>query len=162
MRIKIIVEDTYGGEFLKNVINDLKKEGLVYGNLHIPKPKHLPALCNTKLTRILKMFDNTCDRILVFLDSDDPQNFNDRYAKTACHIPNNMSTPVEIVLTDYEIEEWICLSLGLRWHSKPSEELKNKLGYEKSRLPGYSDKLDFDKLMKNCRSFKSFLNALKL
>ncbi len=161
MKIKMIVEDHYGGEFLKRVINRLKIDGMVSRNLSVPKPKHLPALCNSKLTRILKKFDNTCDKILVFLDSDGPQNLNDRYAKTECHIPNNMSTPVEIVLTDYEIEEWICISLDLRWYLKPSEELKKKFGYEKSHLISYSDKLDFDRLLKDCRSFKSFLSALK-
>jgi hypothetical protein len=50
---------------------------------------------------------------------------------------------------------------NLKWkHSKPSEELKIKDGYIKSRLPKYADELDFDILRKNCRSFTEFLDAL--
>ncbi len=72
-----------------------------------------------------------------------------------------MKTPVKIVLAEYEIEEWICISKDLKWkHLKPSEELKRNFGYEKYKLPKYANELDFDKLKKNCKSFKAFLNVL--
>lgn len=162
MKIKLIVEDRYGGDFFKNVIIQLKENGLVDKNIIIPKPKHLSALCNTKLEPILRAVNNTCDRIIIILDADSPQNREERYAKTQCHIPANIKTPIKIVITDYEIEEWICISKNLKWHSKPSEELKNKFKYTKSRLPRYASELDFEVLMKKkCKSFISFLNALK-
>lgn len=130
MKIKLIVEDLYGGPFLIDVIQRLKDANLVNKNLIIPKPKHLPADCNQKLDEILEYIDNKVDRII-------------------------------IVLAEYEIEEWICISKDLKWkHSKPSEELKRKYGYEKYKLPKYANELDFNKLKKNCKSFKAFLNAL--
>lgn len=160
MNIKIISEDDYGGEFLKNVIVRLKDEKLV-GNITIKGSKPMLPLCNSKLDRILKAFDNTCDKILVILDSDEPQNSELRRANVERHVPE-MKTPVEIILADYEIEEWICISKGLKWgHSKPSDELKNQFGYKKSSLPKYANELDFDILIKKSKSFIAFLNALQ-
>lgn len=161
MKLKLIVEDFYGVDFLKNVIERLKEANLVNKNLIIPKPKHLPADCNQKLDEILEFIDNKVDRIIIVLDADDPRNFNDRYERAQSHIPNSMKTPVKIILAEYEIEEWICISKNLKWkHSKPSDELKRQFGYEKYKLPKYSAELDFDKLLRNCKSFKAFLNAL--
>jgi hypothetical protein len=161
MKIKLIVEDFYGVDFLKNVIERLKDANLVNKNLIIPKPKHLSALCNSKLDEILIMTDNTCDKIIIVLDADGPQNYKDRCERAQSHVPKNMKTPVKIVIAEYEIEEWICISKNLKWkHSKPSDELKIKDGYEKYKLPKYANELDFDKLQKNCKSFKAFLKAL--
>lgn len=161
MKIKLIVEDFYGVEFLKKVIERLKETSLVNKNLIIPKPKHLPADCNKKLEEILEMFDNTCDRIIIVLDGDGPQNYGDRLEKAQSHVSNSMVTPVKIVLAEYEIEEWICISKNLKWkHSKPSEELKTKEGYEKYKLPKYASELNFGELQKKSKSFNDFLNAL--
>ncbi len=161
MKIKLIVEDSWGVPFFPIVIERLKTANLVNKNLIIQKPKHLPADCNGKLDEILKMVDNTCDLIIIVLDADGPQNYINRYERAKGHIPNNMITPVNIILAEYEIEEWICISKNLKWpHSKPSEALKNKYGYEKWNLPKYAAELDFDKLGKNCKSFKLFLAAM--
>ncbi len=160
MNIKIISEDDYGGAFLKNVIAQLRNRKLV-GNVTVKGSKPMRPLCNFQLDRILRSFDASCDKIIIVLDSDEPQNFEYRYANIVRHVPDNLKTPVEIILMDYEIEEWICISKNLKWkHSKPSDELKNKEGYTKSSLPKYASELDFDKLQKNSRSFKAFLNAL--
>ncbi|MFA4957875.1 MAG: hypothetical protein WC556_12970 [Candidatus Methanoperedens sp.] len=160
MNIKIISEDDYGGAFLKNVIVQLKSKKMV-GNIVVKATKPMRPLCNFQLDRILKSFDTSCDKIIIILDSDGPHNYKSRYANVKRHVPDGMKTPVEIILTDYEIEEWICISKGLKWkHHKPSDELKLKFGYIKSSLPKYADELDFDKLGKNCESFKAFLDAL--
>lgn len=161
MNIKIISEDDYGGAFLKNVITQLKDKKLV-GKITVKGSKPMRPLCNLKLDRILRALDNTCDKILVILDSDEPQNREFRRTNVKRHVPTNMATPVEIILTDYEIEEWICISKNLKWgHSKPSEELKNQFRYKKSSLPKYAGELDFDKLIKKSKSFIDFLNALQ-
>jgi hypothetical protein len=160
MNIKIISEDDYGGAFLKNVIGQLKNKNMVE-NITVKATKPMRPLCNLKLDRILKSFDNSCDKIIIILDSDHPQNHESRYANVKRHVPNDLRTPVEIILIDYEIEEWICISKKLKWqHSKPSEELKVKFGYIKSSLPKYAAELDFDALGKNCKSFKTFLAVL--
>lgn len=160
MNIKIISEDDYGGAFLKNVIVRLKDKKLV-GNVTMKGSKPMRPLCNFQLDRILKSFDTSCDKIIIVLDSDGPENIENRRVNIERHIPDDLETPVEIVLADYEIEEWICISKNLKWkHSKPSEELKNKFRYTKSSLPKYASELDFDELQKKCKSFKAFLNSL--
>jgi len=160
MNIKIISEDDYGGAFLKNVIAQLKNKKMI-GNITVIASKPMRPLCNFKLDRILKSFDASCDKIIIILDSDGPQNYKSRYANIERHVPDTLKTPVEIILTDYEIEEWICISKNIKWkHSKPSDELKLKFGYIKSSLPKYAAELDFDKLGKNCKSFKAFLDVL--
>ncbi len=162
MNIKIISEDYYGGEFLKNVIDLLKNKKMV-GNIAVKASKPMLPLCNSKLDRILKSFDSSCDKIIIVLDSDSPQNHESRLTNIKRHVPNNMITPVEIILAEYEIEEWICISKNLNWkYSKPSDELKNKEGYIKSSLPKYAGELDFNKLRNKCKSFNDFLGALKL
>jgi hypothetical protein len=161
MNIKIISEDDYGGAFLKNVIVQLRSKKMV-GNIVVKATKPMCPLCNFQLDRILKVFDNSCDKIIIILDSDDPQNYKSRYANVKRHVPDGLKTPVEIILMDYEIEEWICISKDIKWkHHKPSEELKLKLkfGYIKSSLPKYAAELDFDKLRKNSKSFKYFIGV---
>lgn len=159
MNIKIISEDDYGGAFLKNVIAQLKTKKLI-GNVTVKGSKPMLPLCNSKLDRILKSFDTSCDKIIIMLDSDGPENIENRRANIERHVPK-MKTPVKIILADYEIEEWICISKNLTWkHSKPSEVLKNKFRYTKSSLPRYASELDFDELQKKCKSFNDFLNAL--
>lgn len=160
MNIKIISEDDYGAEFLKNVIAQLKTKKLV-GNVTVKGSKPMRPLCNFKLDRILKSFDASCDKIIIILDSDGPEKTENKRVNIERHVPK-MKTPVEIILTEYEIEEWICISKNLKWkHSKPSEELKAQIRYKKSSLPKYATELDFDELQKKCKSFKAFLNALK-
>lgn len=160
MNIKIISEDDYGGAFLKKVIVRLKDKKMV-GNVIVKASKPMRPLCNFQLDRILKAFDNSCDKIIIILDADGPQNYDSRYANVERHVPNDLKTPVKIILIDFEIEEWICISKNLKWrHLKPSEELKNYDGYIKSRLPKYADEMDFGKLGRNCRSFNEFLDAL--
>ena len=159
MNIKIISEDDYGGAFLKNVIFYLKNKKLVE-NISVKGSKPMRPLCNFKLDRILRS-DGSCDKIIIMLDSDGPENLEKRRVNVMRHKPDDLETPVEIILNDFEIEEWICISKNLKWKdSKPSDELKNQYGYIKSSLPKYATELDFDKLQRNCRSFKAFLNAL--
>lgn len=58
MKIKLMVEDSYGVAFFPIVIERLKVANLVNRNIIISKPKHTPADCNGKLDKILKMADN--------------------------------------------------------------------------------------------------------
>ena len=161
MKIKLIVEDSWGVPFFPIVIERLKTANLVNKNLIIQKPKHLPADCNGKLDEILKMVDKTCDLIIIVLDADGPQNYSTRHERAQSHIPNHMTKRVKIILAEYEIEEWICISKDITWkHSKPSDVLKTKHSYEKWKLPKYADELDFDVLSNKCKSFKAFLAAL--
>lgn len=76
------------------------------GNITVKASKPMRRLCNIKLDRILKTFDNSSDKIIILLDSDGPENLESRYANVKRHVPDGMKTPVKIILTEYEIEEW--------------------------------------------------------
>jgi hypothetical protein len=163
--IVIITEDAYGGEFFKRLLNRLNREGLA--NIKLKKitgrknPIHAPILCNSKLNRMIKAAELARpDFILVVYDGDGHSNYDSRKNDVQKHIPKRVKTPVKILLFEYEIEEWICRSLGYNWSTKPSDELKKREGYEKYQLPDYVDKLDFEKLKRNCRSFQEFLKIV--
>jgi hypothetical protein len=68
---------------------------------------------------------------------------------------------LRIVLLDYEVEEWICISKGIRFSDKPSEELRRRENYEKYKLPNYADELDIRKLREGSRSFREFVEAVE-
>ena len=163
--IVIITEDAYGGEFFKRLLNRLNQEGLA--NIKLKRitgrknPIHAPFLCNPKLNKIIKVAELARpDFILVVYDGDGPSNYPSRKRDVQKHIPKGVKTPIKILLFEYEIEEWICRSLSYNWSTKPSDELKKRKGYEKYQLPDYVNKLDFEKLKRNCRSFQEFLKIV--
>ena len=164
-RIVIITEDAYGGEFFKRLLNRLNRERLADVRLKRIRgrknPIHAPFLCDPKLNRIIKAVELTKpDFILVVYDGDGPSNYDSRKKDVKKHIPEDIKTPVKILLFEYEVEEWICKSLGYNWSTKPSDELKRREGYEKSDLPDYVNKLDFEELKRNCKSFREFLRLV--
>ncbi|HDZ35625.1 MAG TPA: hypothetical protein ENH81_01755 [Thermococcus sp.] len=163
--IVIITEDTYGGEFFKRLLGRLNREGLADVRLKRVKgrknPTHAPFLCNPKLNKTIKAAELARpDFILLVYDGDGPSSYASRKRDVEKHIPRGIKTPVKVPLFEYEIEEWICISLGYRWSTKPSDELKKRLRYAKHNLPDYVEKLDFEKLKKNCKSFQEFLRLV--
>ncbi|NJE01813.1 hypothetical protein [Thermococcus sp. JdF3] len=163
--IVIITEDAYGGEFFKRLLGRLKRGGLASVKLKRlsgrKNPIHAPYLCNHKLTKIIRAAEIAFpDFILIVYDGDGPANYGSRKRDIEKHIPKNIGVPVKTLLFEYEIEEWVCKSLGYSWSTKPSDELKKRERYTKSKLPKYADKLDFEKLKQNCKSFREFLKLL--
>ncbi|QDA30997.1 hypothetical protein FH039_04440 [Thermococcus indicus] len=163
--IVIITEDAYGGEFFKRLLSRLRTEGLTDTRLKKlsgrKNPIHAPYLCNSKLGKILRASELVRpDFILLVYDGDGPSNYESKKKDVEKHIPRNLKIPVKILLFEYEIEEWVCKSLGYSWSTKPSDELKRRERYTKSKLPEYADKLDFEKLKRNCKSFREFLRIL--
>lgn len=77
------------------------------------------------------------------------------------HVPRNLREKVRLLIIDYEIEEWICVSEGLRFgKEKPSKVLEKEQGYEKWKLSRYVERLNFE-ILRNHPSFKEFLEFLK-
>ena len=99
MNIKIISEDDYCGAFLKNVIALLKAKKMV-GSITVKATKPMRPLCNFQLDRILKAFDTSCNKIIIILDADGPQNYKYRYTNVKRHVPDDLKTPVKIILAD--------------------------------------------------------------
>ncbi len=168
LEVILIVEDTYGGEFFKRVLQELNETNLLPYKVKLKKlsgrrnPIHAPYLCNPKLKKIITATDMAnADRIILIYDGDGPSNYSQRFNQVKSHIPAKTNTPIKIVLFEYEVEEWICKSLDIKWDSKPSDALKRKVGYKKSQLPKYVSKLNFEDLSNSCKSFQEFLNALR-
>jgi hypothetical protein len=78
MEVKLFVEDYYGWDFLKQVIDSLSEKKMIE-NVIVKKPRiHLPVLCNRKLDRMLSLNDCSSDKILIVADADGPHNYSQR------------------------------------------------------------------------------------
>jgi hypothetical protein len=154
----ILCEDKYGGPFLRDLANLLKNSNVISHSLGVDTAKFYGA-CNVKLERqlIAKSRVRTC-RFIILVDADGRNKASLR-SRVMQHVPPVLASNTRIVVLDYEIEDWICVSLGIRVNSKPSVLLKQRFGYEKHRLKSYVLKLDIQRLQK-CGSFCDFVNSL--
>lgn len=167
---KIFSEETYGKEFFKKLIKRLKSEDIVDGNLDADSSR-LPGKCYSKSERVIKVATLSFDKVAIIADAEGPQNSDDVLNQIYIHIPNPIKSKVEVILLDYMIEEWICVSLGKHWGArKPSEVINDYLmnargagkGYKKSELPNFVNGLDISILRRNSPSFQKFINFLSL
>lgn len=156
----IFCEDKYGRGFFKELLNELKSQRLISTHLAMNVEKFYGP-CNPKLERQLKLnaFQKNCDFFIVVVDADG-RSLEEVREEVAQHVPRDLKEITCLVILDYEIEDWLCFSLGIRVFEKPSRILRHKLGYEKYRLKSYVSKLDMPKLL-NCSSFGDFVNCLR-
>lgn len=156
----IFCEDTYGKGFFKDLLDKLKKEGLVSTHLGVDIEKFY-GLCNPKLGRQLKVLAHQRNRnfFIIVVDADGGNRAEAR-TKVVDHVPNSLRNVTHFIIFKYEIEEWLCFSLGIRIDDKPSVILRHRLRYEKYRLRSYVPKLNLTRLM-GCSSFHDFVNYLR-
>jgi len=161
MNIAILIEDHFGPQFINHLFERMKSENIMPENICLIRSRKY-AFCNPKLGNMVKAAISDSEKVIILIDADGEPIYNKEGA-TWRHIRNGrVREKVRLVSLDYEIEEWICASLGLQYgNSKPSSVLKHRLKYRKSRLPDYTNKLDFQKLSKSCASFRRFLQALE-
>lgn len=154
----VLCEDKYGGQFLRDLANRLKNSHEISHDMRVDTAKFYGA-CNVKLERQLIAMSRvrTC-RFIILVDADGRSKAILR-SRVLQHVPSNLASNTHIVVLDYEIEDWICISLGIRLNSKPSVLLKRRFAYEKHMLKSYVPKLDFQRLRK-CGSFCDFVNSL--
>jgi hypothetical protein len=162
----MFVEDEYGPEFFENLIYRLKEMGLIPEDT-IVKPSKPPADCNTKIDRAIKsalLFG--FDRVILAIDGDG--NPEEKRERAESHIPPEFKDRVDVIVFEYEAEEWICKSLGIRYgsYTKPSKALndwlRSKEGkeYHKRDLPKFVSKLDLSSLNRNDKTFKNLIKSL--
>lgn len=166
VKFRFFVEDEYGDEFFEKLVNRLKGEGLIPRDVVIDVKK-LPADCNKKIDRVLNAslkFGNF-DRAVLIIDGDGNSKKKRESAKS--HIPFDLKDRVDVIVFEYETEEWICLSLGIKYSNvKPSkalnEWLKIKRGknYHKRDLPKFVPELNL-KNLSNDENFKLLLTILR-
>lgn len=141
-KVKIFVEDSYGEEAIKILVDKLKDIGIVNKKILVDI-KPIPGLCSSKFSRIIRASAIEFDRVIIVVDGDgNPQNIIKRERK---HIPpdNILCNKVHILVNKYEIEEWIIYALYGKISSNPSEKLKELTNgiYRKSYLPRYIEKI---------------------
>jgi uncharacterized protein YuzE len=103
------------------------------------------------------------------VDADGPANREDVFKRVDVHIAKEIKSKVDVIILDYELEEWICYSFGIHFAGdKPSKALNerckgkrgSKKGYKKWQLPKFVENLDINALRRNCRSFEEFVSML--
>ena len=98
------------------------------------------------------------DKVIVIADGDNHPKTKEKEIKK--HVPRKFKKNTKIIVFKYEIEEWICKSLGIAYRGKPSAALKRSKNYFKRDLPKYVEKLDLERLDKET-TFQEFLKAIK-
>jgi hypothetical protein len=154
----ILCEDKHGGPFLKDLVNRLKNSKMITRSFSVNVAKFYGA-CNAKLRRQLIAESQVRVRRFVILVDADGKNKTTIRSRVRQHVPSNLASITRIVVLDYEIEDWICVSLGINLNSKPSILLEQRYGYKKHNLKSYVLKLDFQELQK-CGSFCDFVGSL--
>ena len=154
MKFYFIVEDHFGPQFIKTVFRKKSEEGLFPGTLINARRSPI----STKLTRIVEISTERTDHTIILMNADG-QALDEKTEKIKQHVNSKHLNRVSIILFDYNMEEWICYSLGLKLNAKPSEILWNKFKYKNDQLLSYAKKLDCDKL-KSCPSFQRLLREL--
>ncbi|MDI3498954.1 hypothetical protein [Archaeoglobus sp.] len=170
MKVAIFTEDKYGSGFIKAIINRLVKEKIVpaveFASTYTPK--HIKKCHNVSK---VKSVVRDVDRVLIIIDKENNYEYDEnrdiwRHLKG---LKEQDKVKITIIATEPEIEEWICISLGLNFDksgsnsdSKPSRVLKRECNYKKSDLKSYAEKLDFEKLMNGSGSFRRFLDAISI
>jgi len=166
MIVKLICEDYYGYDFFSSLIGRLKASNNASRQLHVNNGR-VPPICNHKLDRVLKA-DTSSDKIIIIADGDGDSLKVRKNLDS--HVPAVKKATVEIIVFEFEIEEWVCKSLKLDFHgTKPSEclsMLSRKKGSAKSPyhhkdLPSYSSKIDIPLLLRTDQHFQRFVSCLK-
>ena len=105
-----------------------------------------------------------CDKIVIEYDCDGNC---DEITNKINSILGDCRIDIVHIPIKFEIEEWICDSIGIKYNSKrrPTKALKdyekNKGNtYTKDKLPSYLNSLNYERLKQN-ESFRVFLNLMK-
>ncbi len=169
MNLKIFTEDIRARAFFDILNGRLKNMNIVCRSYGIDT-SHLPGAspCNSKQTRAINAASTNYDKILIIVDADGPENLDRKKATVENHIENNLECIVNIVICDYELEEWICKSLNINHSNKPCKDLDrycrsrgNRNGYRKSEIYKFAKDIDIE-LLRNIRnySFGKYLDFL--
>ena len=104
---EIFSEDAYGVEFFKRLIERLKKESSADESLYVAT-RRLPGICYTASEIAIKNASMDFDKIIVVMDADGPTNRDTVFKRMDVHIHEKIKGKVDVIIIDYELEEWIC------------------------------------------------------
>jgi len=172
MKIAIFTEDEYGIDFLRSIIKRLREEGYVKSHIESVKtytPSQIRK-CHRKFGKKVKSVVRDADRIIIVIDKENDIKY-DEENQIWRHLKDLKETDkkkIVVIATEPCIEEWICISLGLSFDKsgikidqKPDRVLERERKYKKKNLPKFALELNFEKLIKESKSFLKFLEALR-
>ncbi len=156
MTFSCLVEDTYGEQFW----NEFFKKKIHENNINISMPRKIRTVPKgLKLNRLIRNFLISKDEFVLLIFDADCKELEQAHKNIKKFIDNEYLDRVRFCFFDYEIEEWICYALNIKYNNqKPSIILKNKTNYQKNKLYIYAKQLDCSKLQE-CPSFKRFLEV---
>jgi len=157
MTIKIFCEDRKGKPFFERLINRMKREGIA-GNISI-KVGYIGGCVGSVLERRIRASMRDCSKFIIVYDAHG-RNVEEVRKSVWRFVPDAVKVNSCIVILDFEIEEWICVSEGIDCGNEPYKTLKHKIGYEKYKLPDFAERLNFERL-RGYRSFDEFLDCLE-
>lgn len=156
MRFRLVVEDSFGPDFITKLFNKKFNEGLLSGRLE----GVTSCLIGNKLNRKVNAALLDADRVIVLMDADG-QPLDQKTETIKQYLDTKYIDRISIVLLDYEIEEWICYASDIPTKGeKPSKILKVRHNYRKRHLPKFAEKLDCKRLI-HCPSFQRLAHTLK-
>ena len=177
----VLVEDTYGVEFHKTLINKLREKALLDKNMDTPLVKRLPAReCNPKILRETRAIIASKTRptrreieeskILVVIDQESQPREEARQRVLKHFKPRHGNQPVprtvRVVVVEPRHETWLCIGLGLDPRSctkDPETAITRKTkakSYSKDMLARLAPHIDPGKLLGR-RDFREYLEALR-
>ncbi len=164
--VYVLTEDTYGEDFFKILIQQLKQEGIIDRQLPI-KVKAMPKRCSPKLDRMLKLIELKGFSKIIFVVDGDGNDENRVKQIEKEHGRALKKSQLIVIVNKYEIEEWLLYAYGQKIpaHPKPSIEIRRIFSdYEKNQLPKIlkktiSDSKKWDRL-KNYKKFQELLSAI--
>lgn len=158
--VLIFSEDTHGKIFFMNLVNRMKQENYIDRNNAFNTDRY-PGMCNPSIKGriIAKREDLGYQKFIINLDADGKK-IDEIIQDVVVHFPNGYEGDISVVFNRHEIEEWICCSENISFNEKPSKILKHERKYEKRHLPNYVQKLDIEKLLRDCESFCEFIDCL--
>ena len=174
----VLVEDTYGVDFHRRLIEKLRQANLVQFSIGVPRVGRLPAReCNPKIVRSVKALiaasygasKKTLEKakIVVVVDQENLSPVEAR-ERVAIHFErdNALRGKARIVIVAPRHEAWLCIGLGLDPHhcrENPEDTIVRARGlkaYEKHYLARLADQIDPGRLQGQ-PDFNEYLEALQ-
>ena len=162
--IALFVEDTYGVDFYRVILDRLRDNGLLPSRVKVRVVRLPSRRCNPGLESkiVARLGGRHYDKVVIVVDSD----FNPEDAKrnVARHL-RKLCGIVKLVVVDPRHEAWLCLGLGgspSQCRSRPEDYISRRIGrlYEKRMLGELAREIDVNKLAAIDPGFASLIRLL--
>ena len=162
----LLVEDTYGVEFHRKLV-DMLVERAIVSCCCKPRIERIPAgKCNQALRRkvLAKVFDESSWKALIVIDSE-RRSIEEAERGILNHFGREHSQHLKVVVVDPRHEAWLCIGMGLgrgSCRSDPELEISKAIGtdYEKHMLGKLAARVSIESLLGE-PDFQSYLEGLR-